>query len=270
VSTPPGPERVTLLFDVRSPWCYQTGRWLIRLAELGEITLGWGVFSLEAANLLPEEDPLEYAAQYGPALRIALALREQHGQQAAGAFYQAVGALMWDVRVPEEAHTEHWPEPANAELSLRALDGLGIGGDFGERTLADPGTWAAVVEEQRYWQRTVAAFGVPTLVFGGEADRRTLFGPVLRSLPDDHDALELWRHVRGMARLDTVYEVKRHRPLSARADLPAAVWRGGLRVAGMRAARAVMAPGGPHENSSLEWTMGALRAAPPDRRGQEG
>jgi predicted DsbA family dithiol-disulfide isomerase len=65
------PEPVTLLFDVRSPWCYQTSRWLRRLAELGQVTPSWGVFSLEVVNLHGDEDPAGYDAEYGPALRVA-------------------------------------------------------------------------------------------------------------------------------------------------------------------------------------------------------
>ena len=90
------PEPVTLLFDVRSPWCYQTSRWLRRLAALGEVTLSWGVFSLEVINLHADEDPAGYDAEYGPALRVALALREEYGPQAIGDFYAAFGARMWE------------------------------------------------------------------------------------------------------------------------------------------------------------------------------
>ena len=57
------PEAVTLLFDVRSPWCYQTSRWLRRLAALGEVTLSWGVFSLEVVNLHADEEPVGYDAE---------------------------------------------------------------------------------------------------------------------------------------------------------------------------------------------------------------
>ncbi|MDP8978475.1 MAG: DsbA family protein [Actinomycetota bacterium] len=43
-------EHVPFYFDPVCPWAYQTSRWARRLAELGEITLDWGLFSLTLAN----------------------------------------------------------------------------------------------------------------------------------------------------------------------------------------------------------------------------
>jgi hypothetical protein len=252
---------VTFLFDPRSPWCYQTSRWARRLEALGEISLGWGVLSLEVANLAADEDPVAYDAEYGPALRVAVALRASHGEQAVGDFYRELGALMWEATVPVTDE----PAPPVATLTGRALAALGIDVGYTERVLADPATWAAVLAEHRGWVDRLRAFGVPTLVLEQNGAEVAVFGPVLRALPDGDEAcLELWRHVRGIMDNGRIYELKKSKPLSLRADLPAAVWRANLRVADMRAARALMADGGPHEHASLEWTMGAVRAARED------
>lgn len=251
-------EPVTFLFDPRSPWCYQTSRWARRLEALGEITLGWGVLSLEVQNLTDDEDPVAYDAEYGPALRIAVALRTSHGEQAVGDFYRELGALMWEGEVPDTDS----PAPPVAELSVKALRALGIGDDYASTVLSDPGTWTAVLAEHRGWVTRLRAFGVPTLVLEQDGAEIAVFGPVLRALPDGDEAcLELWRHVRGIIGNGRIYELKKSKPLSLRADLPAAVWRANLRVADMRAARAMMSDGGEHEHASLEWTMGAVRAA---------
>jgi 2-hydroxychromene-2-carboxylate isomerase len=244
-----GPVPVTLLFDVRSPWCYQTSRWLRRLAELGEVALSFGVFSLEVINLHDDEDPRRYDAEYGPALRVALALRAEHGERAIGDFYAAFGTRMWETQTPEL--------PDVPSLTRQALADTGIEPEYADKVLADEGTWAAVLAEHRRWaERRV--FGVPTLLIGD--DEHVMFGPVLRALPSDADAVELWRHLHGLASLGTVYELKRFKSLQSRADLPNAVPRADLRVADMRAARALMGPGGPHEGASLEWAMGRVRA----------
>lgn len=242
-------KHVTFLFDPRSPWCYQTSRWVRRLAALGELTLGWGVLSLEVKNLTDDEDPAAYEAEYGPALRVAVALRASHGEQAMGDFYRELGTLMWEDPDPTDATV--------ADLSTRALTALGVAPEYAAEVLADPATWTAVLAEHQGWVEK-RAFGVPTLI----VDERPLFGPVLRELPDGDEAcLELWHHVTGILDNGFIYELKKTKPLSLRADLPAAVWRADRRVADMRAARALMTPGGPHEKSSLEWTMGAVRAA---------
>jgi 2-hydroxychromene-2-carboxylate isomerase len=257
---PAGPEPVTLLFDVRSPWCYQTSRWLRRLAELGEVSLSWGVFSLEVVNLHADEDPVAYDAEYGPALRVALALREEHGPQAIGDFYAAFGARMWETPAPDGAA----PLPDVPELTRQALADIGIDPGYADKVLAAEGTWTAVLDEHRRWaDRRV--FGVPTLLLGGgigsgDSAEHVVFGPVLQALPSDDDGIALWQHVRGLAALGTVFELKRFKSLQSRADLPNAVPRANLRVADMRAARALMGPGGPCAGASLEWAMSQVRA----------
>ena len=252
-----GREPVTVLFDPRSPWCYQTSRWLRRLETLGEVELSWGVFSLEVVNLHAGEDAVGYEAEFGPGLRVALALREEHGQRAIGDFYAALGARMWDQPGPAGGG----PAPGLAESSRLAVADIGIDPGYVDRVLTAEKTWTAVLDEHRRWAEELRVFGVPTLIFGRGADRSAVFGPVLRSLPDDETGRELWRHVRGLAGFDALYELKRFKPLQARADLPGAVWRADLRVADMRAARELMRPGGPCEHSSLEWAMARVRAA---------
>jgi 2-hydroxychromene-2-carboxylate isomerase len=248
---PASPEPVTLLFDVRSPWCYQTSRWLRRLAALGEVSLSWGVFSLEVVNLHADEDPVDYDAEYGPALRVALALREEHGPQVIGDFYAAFGARMWET--PGTG-----PLPDVPELTRQALADIGIDPGYAGKVLAHEASWTAVLDEHRRWadQRV---FGVPTLLIGGD-EQHVVFGPVLQSLPSDEDGIALWRHVRGLAAVGTVFELKRFKSLQSRADLPNAVPRANMRVADMRAARALMGPDGPYEGASLEWAMGQVRA----------
>jgi DSBA-like thioredoxin domain len=295
VSEPTRPEPVTLLFDVRSPWCYQTSRWLRRLAALGEVTLSWGVFSLEVVNLHAGEDPVGYDAEYGPALRVALALRDDRGQQAIGDFYAAFGTRMWQTPAPAgpvPADTAParpvladtapaGPVPADTEpagpaladtaqlpdvpeLTRQALADIGIDPGYADKVLADEASWTAVLDEHRRWaDRRV--FGVPTLLIGddtgsGGRAQHVVFGPVLRTLPSDGDGIALWRHLRGLAVLGTVFELKRFKSLQSRADLPNAVARANLRVADMRAARALMGPDGPCEGASLEWAMGRVRA----------
>jgi hypothetical protein len=262
------PEPVTLVFDLRSPWCYQTSRWLRRLAALGEVTLSWGVFSLEVVNLHADEDPVGYDAEYGPALRVALALRDEFGQQAIGDFYAAFGARMWETpAAPCDNQRDDQRDaglPGVPELTRRALADLGIGPDYADKVLGDEGSWIAVLDEHRHWAEQ-RVFGVPTLLVGGDTGTgdeagHVVFGPVLRTLPSDADGSALWRHVRGLAALGTVFELKRFKSLQSRADLPNAVPRADLRVADMRAARALMSEGGPCQGASLEWAMGRVRA----------
>jgi hypothetical protein len=80
-------DKVRFHFDPICPWCYQTSRWAKRLEELGEISLDWGLFSLEVVNLKEGEDPREIETRSGPALRTATLLRRREGSAAIGPFY---------------------------------------------------------------------------------------------------------------------------------------------------------------------------------------
>jgi hypothetical protein len=47
-------ERLRFHFDPVRPWCYQTSRWLRRVAALGHIRLSWGLCSLQAHALVED------------------------------------------------------------------------------------------------------------------------------------------------------------------------------------------------------------------------
>jgi hypothetical protein len=253
-------EKITFLFDPRSPWCYQTSRWARRLEARGIIELDWGLLSLEVVNLHADEDPAALDAEYGAALRTAILLRDRYDRAEMGRFYSALGALMWEQEPPPAAPDGGpVPAPTSAESSRAALATIGRDPTLVDAAVGDPATWTAVLDEHRDWQDRVRAFGVPTLVFdGGEGP--AVFGPVIRELPDDETCVELWTHFSGLVGYDYLFEVKRRKELTLRADLPAAVWRADLRIQAMRAARAAQAPGAPHEGASLEWAMSALRS----------
>src|SRR3954449_8492240 len=93
-------EKVKFHFDPRCPWCYQTSRWARRLEAVGEVTVDWGLFSLEVVNLPEGEDPRAIDARSGPILRSSVVLRDKVGREAVGAFYDAVGKRIWESGPP--------------------------------------------------------------------------------------------------------------------------------------------------------------------------
>lgn len=81
-------ERVRFYFDPICPWCYQTSRWARRVEQLGLIELDWGLFSLELQNAGQEPEELARAhVRSGRGLRTAIAVRDDAGPAAVGAFY---------------------------------------------------------------------------------------------------------------------------------------------------------------------------------------
>lgn len=201
-------ELVTFFYDPICPWCYQTSRWLRRVAELGAAELRWGVFSLELQNA--GEESAEYAevhARSSLGLRTALAVRDAAGVDAEGALYAALGR-----RVHEEG--EPLQEPATVKA---ALADVGLEAGLAEQAGADDAYGARITEEHGALVERTRSFGVPTIVLDG-GDGPAIFGPVIAEPPaDDDEALELFAHVVWLARYDNFAELKRDR--TARPDL---------------------------------------------------
>jgi len=206
-------ERVKFYFDPACPWCYQTAKWAWRVEALGEIELEWGVFSLEVVNLASDKDPRELEARSGPALRTAIAIRDQIGSKAIGPFYAALGRRIW----------EEPPPPEDMVAAVRdSLKEAGLSPDLVDKAMADRATWDMVIEEHRALVAETRSFGVPTIVLDGGAGP-AMFGPVISKLPDDEHAVELWRHSSWLTRYGNFSELKRNR--IERPDLATIRWR---------------------------------------------
>ena len=185
--------------DPLCPWCYQTSRWVRRLEELGEVSVEWAVFSLAIGN---RGDEGRAAADRGsaPGLRTLVLVRAEHGAQAAGRFYAALGAAVHQRGADVDDH----------EVLAGALREAGLDPGLLERALADPATWRQVQDEHDAMVARHKGFGVPTIVLdGGEGG--AIFGPVISEVPDDAEAVELWRHVSWLAGYENFAELKRER-----------------------------------------------------------
>lgn len=205
-------EQVKFHFDPLCPWCYQTSRWARRLAELGEIELDWGVFSLEVVNLPDDQDPRELDARAAPALRTAIVIRDRLGSKKIGPFYAALGRRIWE---------EPPPNGDMAAAVRESLAEIGLDESWCDEALADPATWQAVLDEHGALVERTGAFGVPTIVLDDGAGP-AIFGPVVSQLPTDEDAVALWQHLSWLTRYSNFAELKRGRAQPP--DLPTAAW----------------------------------------------
>ena len=185
--------------DPLCPWCYQTSRWVRRLEELGEVSVEWAVFSLAIGN---RGDEGRSVADRGsaPGLRTLVLVRAEHGAHATGRFYAALGAAVHQRGAGVDEH----------EVLAGALREAGLDPGLLERALADPATWQQVQDEHDAMVARHKGFGVPTIVLdGGEGG--AIFGPVISEVPDDAEAVELWRHVSWLAGYENFAELKRER-----------------------------------------------------------
>jgi predicted DsbA family dithiol-disulfide isomerase len=192
-------DRVIFYFDPRCPWCYQTSRWVRRLAELGEVEVDWRPFSLEVVNRPEDTDPAELEPTGSPALRTAVLVAAEHGTEALGPFYAALGWRTFEV-VP----------PASDPLDMirESLAEVGHDPELCDRALADPATWTAVVDSTERVVERIGKLGVPTIALDDE-DGPMMFGPVVSDVPPDDEAVELWRHTSWLVRNHNFSELKR-------------------------------------------------------------
>jgi hypothetical protein len=184
--------------DPFCPWCYQTARWARRLEELEVVELSWGFLSLEIQNAGDGHIDIDSHTRSVPAMRVALLVREQLGQAAAGRFYAAVSARMH----------ERDEQLRRLETMEGALADCDLDPELATRALADRGTATRLMAE--HVALSERGFGVPTIVLDRE-DGPAMFGPVIPRVPNDEDALELWEHVSWIIRNANVYELKRNR-----------------------------------------------------------
>jgi protein-disulfide isomerase-like protein with CxxC motif len=198
-------EAIQFSFDPRCPWCYQTSRWALRLEEMGRIELRWGVFCLELNNFDGDRDAFDPdRSKSAPALRTSVLVRDTEGHRACGSFYAAIGRrYFFDL------------EDLSLPTTVRgALGDAGLEPDLYDRAVSDDAQWRTVLDEHEKLVEETGAFGVPTLRLDGGRGP-SMFGPVIKEVPSDPDAVELLDHTVWLMRSTNFYELKSGRP-----DLP--------------------------------------------------
>lgn len=219
------PEKIAFYFDPLCPWCYLTSKWVHRLVELSVVEADWRLFSLEVHNT--GKTSLEEAAEFraATALRVAVALRDKVGPASVGLFYAALDARTWD----------DTQDIRDIDVIRASVAAAGADPAIVDAALADPSTWDSVVEEHHKVVAEVGAFGVPTIrLDAGKGP--AIFGPVIHTVPNDEDAVEMFHHVSWLVRHPTFWEIKRERTESP--DLEHARVRAARRAAAEAAAAA--------------------------------
>ncbi len=195
-------EAIQFSFDPRCPWCYQTSRWALRLQELERLELQWGVFCLELNNFEGDYDAFDPCrSKSAPALRTSVLVRETEGHRACGSFYAAIGRRYF-----------YELEDLSLPTTIRAaLSEIGLDPDLYERAVGDDASWQTVRTEHETLVEETGAFGVPTLRLDSGRGP-SMFGPVIREVPSDDEAIELLNHTVWLMRSANFYELKGGRP----------------------------------------------------------
>jgi 2-hydroxychromene-2-carboxylate isomerase len=204
---------VHFYFDPVCPFAWMTSKWVRLVQAERAYQVDWRLISLRLLNVHVNYDahfPPEYEAGHTAGLRLlrlAARVRAEHGRDAVGPLYAALGARIFDREpVPDEAgfHARR----GTAEFVRPVLAELGLPGAVAD-ALDDP-AWDAELEAEtdEALGLTGKDVGTPILHFeppGGVA----FFGPVISRLPSPEQAVELWDHVIALARFPGFAELKR-------------------------------------------------------------
>jgi 2-hydroxychromene-2-carboxylate isomerase len=194
-------------FDPICPFAWMTSKWVRMVAEQRDYTVDWRFIALRFVN-----KNVDYAAQFPPEyegmhrsglhlLRVAAAIRTEHGRGATGDFYAALGRRLWDTeRTFRDPATPEVVGPVLAELGLPAALAQAMDSDVYDREIESETDTALAL--------TGKDVGTPILHFQ-PPEGVAFFGPVISRLPSPEDAAVLWEHVIGLARFPSFTELKR-------------------------------------------------------------
>jgi hypothetical protein len=140
-------------------------------------------------------------AKSAPALRTSVVVREAEGHEACGRFYAAIG----------RRYFFELEDLSDRTVIRAALEDAGLDVTLCDEALGNRSTWDTVLGEHERLAEQAGVFGVPSLRLG-DGRGPCMFGPVIKEVPPDDEALELLTHVRWLMASPNFYELKSGRP----------------------------------------------------------
>ncbi|MGY2077013.1 mycothiol-dependent nitroreductase Rv2466c family protein [Blastococcus sp. SYSU DS0828] len=207
-------------FDPVCPFAWMTSKWVRQVSAQREYAVEWRFISLRLLNAhvdYASHFPPEYEAGHTSGLRllrVAARTRAEHGPEAVGPLYAALGARVFEqpANPGDEARrgTREFAEPALAEAGLPTALADAV----------DDDSWDAQIQAETDEALGLAGkdVGTPILHFR-PPEGVAFFGPVISRLPAEDEAVALWDHVVGLASFPGFAELKRS--LRERPQLPA-------------------------------------------------
>jgi 2-hydroxychromene-2-carboxylate isomerase len=204
-----GAADIHFYFDPVCPFAWLTSRWVRTVMARRAYSVDWRFISLRMVNADVDYDaqfPPDYEAGHTAGLRllrVAARARAEHGREAVGRLYDALGRAIFDSPAEgedERRGTRAFLEPVLAEAGLPA--------DLADAL--DDASFDEVVRAETDEALSLTGKDVGTPIIHFEPPTGVaFFGPVISRLPADEDAVRLWDHVVGLAGFPGFAELKR-------------------------------------------------------------
>ena len=196
-------------FDPICPWAWVTSRWVVEVQRLRDYAVSWRFISLKMVNEARTDGTYgnKFSDSHAAGLyahRVCDEVRLQHGNDAVGAMYTALG---------EEFHTrdrESRVKDDPAAFMTEILRTANLPTDYASH-VNDESHDAYIREDTEIaLGRTGRDVGTPIITFRpGQANEGSFFGPVISSIPRGADALLLWDAIELIATSTGMSELKR-------------------------------------------------------------
>ena len=202
---------VEFFWDPICPFAWVTSRWVSEVASQREYSVDWRLICLSILN--EDKDYDEFPEGYWELhnigrrmLRVAQAVRDEHGSELTGQLYTAYGSTIWYPDEDMEDGMEVW---GSDEHLAFALEQAGISLSFAERAEDDSLDDALRASTQEALERTGPDVGTPIISFFHDRGSTSFFGPVISQVPPAEDAVRLWDAVVALAEWPSFAELKR-------------------------------------------------------------
>jgi hypothetical protein len=205
-------------FDPVCPFAWIASKWVRMVAGQRDYRVDWRFISLRIVNA-----DVDYATHFPPyyedghtaglkLLRVAARARVEHGRDAVGPFYAAIGAHLFDEKRTEPRSAADLGPRASRGAARQLVDAALRDADL-SGDLADALDDASLDDEIRTETEEALALtgrdvGTPILHFE-PPEGTAFFGPVISRLPSSDTAAALWDHVVALAAFPGFAELKR-------------------------------------------------------------
>lgn len=186
---------VDFWFDPICPYAWATSRWILEVAQHGDIDLTFHVMSTAALNE-DADNPAPRTSRGWAPVRVAIAAEEQFGNEVLLPLYNALGR-----RIHEQGR------PLDHELFVDALTEAGLPTSLADAADTDDYDEQLLKSHHAGMDPVGYEVGTPVLHVDGVA----FFGPVITRVPRGEQAVRLFDATVTLAGFPSFFELKRTR-----------------------------------------------------------